>query len=933
MALPLSLSLSFALPMLLLACRSAPKDDDTSGGEADPVDADGDGHDAEQDCDDTNAAVHPGAEERCNGVDDDCDTEVDEGLTVTAYDDADADGHGDPETATLTCDPGDGQVTVAGDCDDTDAAVFPDADEVCDGADNDCDGEIDEDGLSTWYTDADADGAGDPATGTLTCDPDEGAVANGEDCDDADPLAAPGLDEVCDGIDNDCDGTVDLGATDAPTWYLDVDGDGFGDAGVALGACEGPSGYADRAGDCDDADFDVSPDAIELCDGVDNDCDGDTDEDDADDAPTWYTDADADGHGDATLATRACGAPAGAVSSDDDCDDTDPAVSPSAAEICNGIDDDCDALVDDADGSVDPTTGTTWYTDADADGYGDPATGQPACVQPAGTLADATDCDDAAPAVNPAATERCNGTDDDCDGATDEDDAADAATWYADADADGFGDPGTTTTACSEPSGHVADATDCDDAEATAHPGSTATETPGDGVDQDCDGIDACTDLDCDGLPDLVLPTHYNGAYTSDSYAYFADGGWADADRVGLPTTGVYDVATDDLDGDGYVDIVFANYRDASTTLVDSMVYWGSAAGYSASDRTDLPTRGTVDVLIDDLDEDGYPELVFSSYYDGATYRVDSAVYWGSSAGYSAADRTDLATSGAWRSLAADFDQDGHRDLAFCNYYNGGYAIDSAVYWGSGSGFSDADRTDLPTLGCRDLTSADLNGDGFEDLVFASYYSGSSHSTTSTVYYGSSSGFSTAYTDDLPVVGSLSVAAGDFDGDGRTDLAFGGYYGGNWAASAPTRVFWNSALGLSPSVSTDLGTRGIYSVLVADLDADGADDLVGPTYYTGAGYVGDSHVWWGSAGGLSDADRTDLPSAGAGHAAVGDLDGDGVPELVFSNYFTGSWATLTDDTIYWGDAADADLYDSADATDLGTAGTWGRAALVGHTDW
>ena len=925
------IALSLSLPLLLLACRADSKPLDTAGADPETVDSDGDGHAADQDCDDDDAAVHPGADELCNGVDDDCDEEVDEGLLSTVYTDADGDGHGDADTEAEVCTPAADQVALGDDCDDGDPGVFPDAEELCDGADNDCDGDVDEDGVSTWYSDADGDGAGDPATAVESCAPEDGDVANGDDCDDTDEAVNPGATELCDGVDNDCDGSADVGAVDAPTWYLDVDGDGHGDPGVSAEACAEPSGYTDRAGDCDDTDFDISPDGTELCDGLDNDCDGDTDEDDAADAATWYADTDADGHGDAASTTRACAEPSGFTTSADDCDDTDAAISPSASELCDGTtDEDCDGSIDEDDAA----DAATWYADADADGFGAASSGTTAaCTQPSGHEAADDDCDDADATVNPDADELCNGVDDDCDGSVDEDSAVDAATWYADTDADGYGDAASPAAACSEPSGHVADDADCDDTDATAYPGSTATETPGDGVDQDCDGLDACTDLDCDGLPDIVLPTHYAGAYTADSYLYFADGGWADADRATLTGSGVYDVQVEDLDSDGYPDIVFANYYDGSSRQIDSMIYWGSASGYSAADRTDLPTLGTVDVLIDDLDEDGYPELVFSSYYDDTSYSTRSYVYWGSSSGYSTAARTDLATGGAWESIAEDFDQDGYRDIAFCNYYSGGYAVDSVVYWGSSAGFSRADRTDLPTLGCRGLTSADLNGDGYEDLVFASYYSGSSHSTTSTVYYGSGSGFSTAYKDDLPVVGALSAVTGDFDGDGLTDLAFGGYYGGNWSASAPTRVFWNSALGLSPSVYTDLGDRGIRNLIAADLDGDGTDDLVGPRYYTGSGHAGDSHIWWGSSAGLSDTDRTDLPTTGTGHAAVGDLDGDGVPEILFSNYYTGTWASFADDTVYWGDGSDPDLYDAADASDLAGTGTWGSAALVGNTDW
>ena len=90
------------------------------------------------------------------------------------------------------------------------------------------------------------------------------------DCDDADPAINPGATEACDGVDNDCDGAVDEGAT--TTWWLDGDGDGYGDPATAYDGCVKPSGYALNSQDCDDGDVLVNPLAKEVCDGIDNNC-------------------------------------------------------------------------------------------------------------------------------------------------------------------------------------------------------------------------------------------------------------------------------------------------------------------------------------------------------------------------------------------------------------------------------------------------------------------------------------------------------------------------------------------------------------------------------------------------------------------------------------------------------------------------------------
>ncbi|MCB9760484.1 MAG: right-handed parallel beta-helix repeat-containing protein [Alphaproteobacteria bacterium] len=202
-----------ALPSLLLlalvACKDdAPPSDDS--GEPVVIDEDGDGVAAEDDCDDGDAAVYPGAEELCDGVDRDCDGAVDEGTTLSAWTDGDADGYGDPANAVEVCALADGLVDNFADCNDADAAIFPGAEESCSGLDNDCDGLVDEGAALPWYVDADGDGFGDPDAVLQSCAQPSGTVDNGDDCDDGDASVSPAATaDPCDTIDNDCDGLVD----------------------------------------------------------------------------------------------------------------------------------------------------------------------------------------------------------------------------------------------------------------------------------------------------------------------------------------------------------------------------------------------------------------------------------------------------------------------------------------------------------------------------------------------------------------------------------------------------------------------------------------------------------------------------------------------------------------------------------------------------
>ncbi|MDP2315763.1 MAG: putative metal-binding motif-containing protein [Pseudomonadota bacterium] len=165
------------------------------------------------------------------------------------------------------------------DCDDSDAAVNPEADEECDGVDNDCDGVTDDDGegVGAWYADTDGDGYGDLEAGVLACDQPAGTVADSTDCDDTQAAAFPENPEVCDEVDNDCDGRVDEGATDIILSFEDLDGDGYGNGDIDNIGCTMPEGWTTEPGDCDETDPAIHPEAEDTCgDGIDQDCaDGD----------------------------------------------------------------------------------------------------------------------------------------------------------------------------------------------------------------------------------------------------------------------------------------------------------------------------------------------------------------------------------------------------------------------------------------------------------------------------------------------------------------------------------------------------------------------------------------------------------------------------------------------------------------------------------
>ena len=175
-------------------------------------------------------------------------------------------------------DDGDGFSEFDGDCNDQDSRVNPRESEICDSVDNNCNDEVDEgavDGI-WWYPDEDEDGFGRTEDGVNACAPENGFVSKDGDCKDNDPSINPDAQEICDEdqTDENCNGISNeaevggISSVGTQIFYSDSDGDGFGNPQDSIQLCGMITGYVIDNTDCDDTNFEVHPESIELCDGI-----------------------------------------------------------------------------------------------------------------------------------------------------------------------------------------------------------------------------------------------------------------------------------------------------------------------------------------------------------------------------------------------------------------------------------------------------------------------------------------------------------------------------------------------------------------------------------------------------------------------------------------------------------------------------------------
>jgi hypothetical protein len=443
-------------------------------------------------------------------------------------------------------------------------------------------------------------------------------------------------------------------------------------------------------------------------------------------------------------------------------------------------------------------------------------------------------------------------------------------TWYTDADGDGFGVTASGVTTCAAPTPHsVKQPGDCDDTRSTFYPGSTTREIPNDGLDPNCDGVDRCRDLTCDGLPDVVLVDYLQNSPVGPGTAVFpqVERGWFSDLTVVRPSGGPgqnlsRDVESADFNLDGVPDLATDDGVFLMNGSGTAFSTWGGGAGGVSRD-TD----------VHDLNGDGRPDVLHAVFGNAA----GSILHLFGASGLTQTLNIGPGTENAI--AAGDLDRDGFQDVVLCG-------TNVRIYWGAaGGGWPTAPTTTVGDA-CNDLILRDIDGDLDLDVITNRRVSRLTNRTLSTATFLMTGEF---------------VGVGDVNGDGRLDVATAdeafnataiqlwlGTAGGNFGDAIP--------LYTSPTISLSRPT-------FADLDGDGFDEvLVGENASTSFSLPHRVRVVPGTASG-PDVDHIwflDMDAnSGAGNVTVADLDGDGVPEIL-TGTGPNSDARNFDAYVYWG---------------------------------
>ncbi len=425
-------------------------------------------------------------------------------------------------------------------------------------------------------------------------------------------------------------------------------------------------------------------------------------------------------------------------------------------------------------------------------------------------------------------------------------------------------------------------------------------------------------DLDGDGRADLVLTklslAHAAGGEVTGAGKDVADvvrilwgdaAGFSTAHSTNLAVRFAAATAVGDLDGDGRADLAVAVYQTAKTFAAESVVLFNEGERRFRRAGRGIRTEGATDVAIAPAKDPLPARAVFCNSRGGTLHEnVPLLVYWGGADGFEAKRRWEIPFASGYESSAADLNADGLVDLIAMNSGHGGRGgtggqLGANIFWGGPEGFDvEKRRTALQHYGLWASNVADLNRDGWLDLILGKFASDAEGKDEELIiYYGAAGGFDAARRTVVASPGrSGGCAVADFNRDGWLDIACTSY------SRDRTRIFWGSREGFAAERQKGLDVPSPIGLETADLNADGWLDLIVGSYIDRLAGHHDTGtvIFWGSAEGFRPWDAQRLPGWTATGHTVADFDGDGHLDL-FSPHYHGE---LTRESmpcyLYWG---------------------------------
>lgn len=387
-------------------------------------------------------------------------------------------------------------------------------------------------------------------------------------------------------------------------------------------------------------------------------------------------------------------------------------------------------------------------------------------------------------------------------------------------------------------------------------------------------------DIDSDGFVDLVVANGENGVTSIlNSYVYWGGPKGLGKARTELPTFGAYDVAIVDVNRDGKLDLIFpsawTDHHNPGRPMTARVYLQKSGRQFDeAGKELALIGSAALSVVAADLNKDGFTDLAFANYRVEHEYNTESLVYWGTASGFDSRMPLRLSTYAPIQVIANDLNRDGFSDLIF----SGGNQVQ--VYWNQNGKYDSAHQTKIKTTGQTSqfargtvrTTVADLDGDQEPELIVA---------TSEGVQIRSGARIDQVKTI-LPGTSLQSVTAADLNGDSRLDLVVSKYDDGQ-VFDTDSIIYWNGPAGFSPHSFTTVPTKGAMGNAVADFDGDGKLEVVFNNTQSGHKHSVPSFIYLGNKDakyGVENRISLDL-DGGAGTSIIADLDLDGFPEVVF----------------------------------------------------